>query len=1215
MSVIGGSLLILQLLLFVGISAGASGEGQERGGGFKYVGYVAPPLDSFLVEYQREERPVDPFELDQKLLRLLESPECWYNQRGRKVLLLFNETNFPEEFVILRKSSDLFPPKDLLESKFLILEEEEEREGYMDLYGQQSDALGGLLPGEAAPESLLEDERARYSYLDSYFKAGRLSLNGTMEEDQQKEKYKARIRKLLRMKESLLRRISQLSIELGNLEHSFIRECDNPECYVCTDFQSHLNSRYTERNRLRQRYGMVLSLLKEFVDHSDRFVLEREIEEELVGAQPGGDFQDWASTRRVLRRRAGYNTTKEQSSEVDLDASYRELKDLLARAENEFKAENGPRPEHESRRVRCTPGTLEALVDEDEKLSALIKGVQFFIESLYERSCPKCEDKSFNGFTDLGEMLDTQLRILKYYQAKKARLEEEIQACEHYLENKPIKLEDTPKPGFEPVWSEVRRLPLNEYTRKLRKIYEQYSNYGKTYFEFEEMMHGKDYPGRKISFRNLECGSNSSVLMNELSKQLVAKIVSNQVRKRVLLKSRACRRCSHNDCSGCKESSKLLSFLEKDLEVQERLFKAISQYLELCNFDTSVAGLGYGSSWTKKAFEDGYFEKDGQLWSIERYSSDSFVRVVLGLKGQVSPFQRAKTLERIKLSLQTLIKVLEFSSFAIRQSGCKYCRHLKCNDCFRRLTQAAENGEMAKRYSKHLETVNLEIEDYLAQVRKNVSREAVTLPKNDWVFIRERDLRRWTQTKPKLALDCGVESYSEAFMYFKEVSARRKTLQSKLEDYFNAIMNHNFSHSEHYFEGLAREWESVWKEKSYNDELFSLLNRYLSACFKNNRKLDRELFRYLNDKSEIRRLNNSFQERSKTINHLLERLRELHSGEVIECFRVPLGNRCDAQESSDQIIQRLNSEFEEIKSIRRRLNNYLYSENLKRVRNGSFQGNEMNSAGRPGAHTGTARCGHRVKQDFLEETYIEFQDILRSPIPGMSKYLEQSKDGLDGLDGDSEEALDMSPKSEFGCSSIEILVLQKLASVLSQNQSRLTLLAELADLKCDIAECFECKVRKAYHELLQRELKALERVLKRTNEQLNQCLLDSEENLVGKQEIIEFQNLLGKLLREKSSFNDDINRGIKKISRSSCEEGKIEYLLSFKKGSVNSLYLWIEGILSGVQSSKNPDEEEVSNYGILTHQVIQSCNLSKSIDDKLQQCIHLLNAAVAHGRI
>ncbi|KAH8582810.1 signal peptide containing protein [Cryptosporidium sp. chipmunk genotype I] len=1202
-------------------------EYQEGNNRLEYTGYVAPSLDVFLKEYNAFDRAVDEFELDQKLFTLLENPNCWYNQRGKKVILLFNETNFPEEYAILRKSNRLFGPNNRLESDFLVLEEEEEREQYMDFYEQIKDIHDSdISKRRSIYKDIIIDEKGRYDYLDSYSENKTPSIKDLVSEDLEKEKYKSRIKKLIKMKENTLKRIFQTSSEIGNLESSFIMHCDFPDCSLCNDFQSHLNSKYIELNKHKHRYRMIISLFKEFVDHSNKFSFDYYDENNNTewnlkgGVDHTKKMQDFIKKRNKIIKRPNFNITKEDDHIVDGESNYRELKRMLKEAEREIdiltqkkEEATGDNQQSELTMIECTRQRLEELISGNEKLSLLIRSVKFFIESLFERTCPKCDTKSFNGFTKFGDMIDTQIRILKYYQSEKNRLKEDIQSCIYFLENKAIELDDDSQYRK----SSYSYLPINEYNRKLNKIYEKYKEYGKNNVDFEKLIYGSSR-NWKVGNKDFICDINSSVLMNELSKEIMSRIISSEIQKRVYLKRKECGLCSYNDCQKCYENSIKLKNLENNIKAQNKLYKAISAHLELCGFEQVLVSSRFKDLSKKSKIESEYFGKDGRLWSAEKYLSEPFINRVLKLDVQLSPFLRAKILERIKLTLQAFIKVFKLSSFNINRSECTSCEYGLCNDCYNRFTEISDGNRQITKYSHLLRLVNLELEKYFVQIRKTNTNSSIKSDAKEWILIRDGSLRKWLPNKPELILKCDKESYSEALTYYNEILLKRKHLQNMSEHIYNSIMNNTLKFSEHYFSKQAIEWESIWREKAYYDEIFSYINRYLSSCVNKNEELNNSFHDYLFRKSEIRSLYKSFQEQSEVINCLMEKIKEIDSRGYIECSKLSTINCCNVLVSPDDIYKRLNSEFNAFKLIRKRLNSHIYNEHLNYFDHnqdifGNYYRDKLNNHFSRYLNMSHDKLSNkkRIRKEKLDKIKVEYQDIIRSPIPGMSKYLHKSEPITNSK---NPGIIQLSPKAEFQCSKTEIFVLQRITSLLSQNQGRLSLLKSLNSVRCEVQDCYNCKVRSKFHDKLGKELKILSKVLNTAAEQLNQCMLDSEDNFINKEDIIEFKNTLIKLSKKESSFNTDLKKYIDKIKDFQCEKKEIESILTIKEEKGMKIYLWIEETLVQIQTLNDEDENMKNEYTIWTQQVTQLLDFSKALEERLQECINTIDICTDHSK-
>ncbi|OII72398.1 uncharacterized protein cubi_00393 [Cryptosporidium ubiquitum] len=1224
------SLLVLLISCYLPDSYGDQGRDYQ----FKYTGYVAPSLDLFLREYNAFGKSANEFELDQKLLLLLDNPDCWYNQRGKKVILLFNETNFPEEYAILRSSSKIFGPNNKLENDFLVLEEEEERQNYMGFYDQMGDTYNSeISENTSIYKKIMSDEEDKNSYLDSYSENKIPIIKDMMSEDLEKEKYKSRIRRLINMKENTLKRIYQTSIEIKNLESSFIMQCDSPECNICNDFQSHLNSKYIELNKYKHRYKMIISLFKEFVDHSNKFDFyhnydknnsEWQLNSGVNYTQAWEDFNKKRGRIYKVIKRPNFNITKDDHR-VDHESNYKELKKMLSESEKEIDIQiknsekdkiPGNNERAESNMTDCTKEKLEELVNKNEKLSLLIRSVKFFIESLFERSCPKCNIKSFNGFTKFGDMLDTQIRILKYYQSQKIKFENDIQSCIYFLENKNIELDDHSQSIKRPYGYKYRYMPPNEYNRKLNKIFKKYEEYEKNKVDLEKLIYGST-KNWEVHNKKLLCDVNSLVLMSELSKEMISRIISSEIQKRVYLRRKECQTCSYNDCQRCYENYKKLKNLESNINSQNKLYKSILAYLDLCGFEQILISSEFKDLNKNNEIELEYFGKDGRLWSVEKYLSESFINRVLGLDGQLSPFLRAKVLERIKFTLQAFIKVLELSYSNIDRKDCSSCKNRQCNDCYYKFKKIIDNNTQIRKYNNLLRLVNFELNKYFVQIRKTNVKRLTRGNTKEWILIKDNTLREWLPNQPELILKCDKESYTEAFTFYKEISFKRKHLQDMSEHIYNSIINSNLKFSEYHFSKQVKEWGSIWKEKTYYDEVFSNIDRYLSSCVNKNQEFNSSFHDYLNRKSEIKNLYKSFQEHSENINCLIEKLREIHSKGYIECSRAFQIDCCSNLTSSEDIYQRLNSEFKTFKRIRKKLNSYIYNEQLnyydynKEIYE-NYHRNEFKDrfskylSMRPEK----TRIKKRIKEDKLDKTIFEYQDITKSPIPGMSKYLHGSKSSTGNED---QNTFQLNPESEFQCSKIEILVLQKIASLLSKNQTRLKLLMGLNSIRCEIEECYNCKVRSKFHDKIERELNILNKVLNTATEQLNQCMLDSSENLITKEDIIEFQSTLIQLSKKESSFNVDLKSYIYKIKDFQCEKKEIEKILDIKQEKSIKIYFWIEEMLTQIQTSNDEDENINNNYTIWTHQVIQLLNFSMVLEERLQECINTLNICIDHS--
>ncbi|OLQ16881.1 hypothetical protein ChUKH1_08680 [Cryptosporidium hominis] len=1193
---------------------------------FEYTGYVAPSLDVFLREYDAFGRAKDEFELDQKLFTLLENPNCWYNQRGKKVILLFNETNFPEEYAILRKSSRLFGPNNRLETDFLILEEEEEREQYMDFYENIKDNHDSDISGNRNNyKDIIVDEKNRYAYLDNYSENKTSTVQDLISEDLEKEKYKSRIKKLIKMKENALKRIFQTSNDIRNLESSFIMHCDFPDCSLCNDFQSHLNSKYIELNKYKHRYRMIISLFKEFVDHSNKFGFEYYHENENIDWNLKGGVNDTKKVQKIIRR-PNFNITKEYNHILDFDSNYNELKRMLNEAEREMdiltqkakKETIGNNNYGEPEMIECTGEKLRELVSRNERLSLLIRSVKFFIESLFERTCSVCNMKSFNGFTKFGDMIDTQIRILKYYQSEKNMIEEDIQLCNNFFENNAIKLDDHSQSRKNPYSYEYSYLPKNEYNIKMNKIFEKYKEYGKNKVDLEKLIYGSSR-NLRVGNKDFMCDINSSVLMNELSKEIMSRIISSEIQKRVYLRQKECNFCSYNDCQKCYENSIKLKNLENNIKAQNKLYKVILAYLELCGFEQVMINSEFKGQGKKSKAEFEYFGKDGRLWSVEKYLSEPFIDRVLKLNGQLSPFLRAKILERIKLTLQAFIKVFELSYFNIDRLECNSCEYGLCNDCFYKFREINDKKKQISKYNHLLKVVNLELEKYYIQIRKSKTNSRIKGNTKEWILIADNSLRKWVPNKPELVLKCDKASYSEAFTYYNEISLKRKHLKNILNHIYNSIMHSNLKFSEYHFSKQAKEWESIWRERVYYDEVFSYINRYLSSCVNKNEELSNSFHDYLYKKSEIRSLYKSFQEHSENINCLMEKIKEIHNGGYIVCSKLSSANCCNDLVNPDDIYKLLNSEFNAFKLIRKRLNHSIYNEHLNYFdRNKEYSENyhegEINNRFSRDLNMKNEKLRNkkRVREEELDKITVEYQDIIRSPISGMSKYLHENEIKTRS---ENQSIVQLSPKSEFQCSKTEILVLQRITSLLTQNKNRLRLLRSLNSVRCKIEDCYNCKIRNKFHDKLGKELKILSKVLNSSAEQLNQCTLDSEDNAVSKEDIIEFQNTLMKLSKKESSFNYDLKRYFDNIKYFQCEKNEIENILNIKGEKGMKIYSWIEETLVEIQTLDNEYEDENmrSKYTIWTQQVTQLLDFSKALDEKLQECINTIEICIDHS--
>lgn len=1180
---------------------------QDGDGRFGYTGYVAPSMDLFLREYEAFDRPAEEFELDQKLLLLLENPDCWYNQRGKKVVLLFNETNFPEEYAIIRKSRRLFGPGGRLENSFLVLEEEQERDQYMDLHNQ----IRGF-------DDSADSEKERYSYLDSYSESKIPTVKDMISEDLEKEQYKSRIKKLIRMKDNTLIKINQLSLELRNLESSFLMQCKFPECNICADFQSHLNSKYLELNKQKRRYRTIISLFREFVDHSTRFGLEWSDDKHGVPDFPRSaanhtrDWEYFGGKRRKFAqvKRPNFNLTRETYG-VDHESSYRELKRLLDESERELERKpSSSLRQRESVSIYCTGERLEKLVEENEKFSRMIRSVRFFMESLYESSCPKCTSSSHNGFTRFGDILNTQMRILKYYQSEKLKLEDEIRSCIYYLENRAIRLDDVFQDGKRQSGYMYRHFSTNDYNKKLRSMFERYKEYGKDSLQFEKLVYGNSSTSRLAPFESHMCDINSLVLMNELSKEVMSRIVTSQVQKRVYSVRRRCKMCSHNDCGRCHENLRKLKVLEGNIKAQERLYKSISVYLDLCGFEQILASSGLEEPDKPNGVELEYFGRDGRLWSVEKYLSFAFIRRVLELEGQLSPFIRAKVLERIKFTLRAFIKVLELSSLSIDRSECVSCKYRQCNDCYSRFTRMSDNSSLIRSYSRRLSSVSLELERYYTEMRNMRPGHKIGQDGDEWILIRENSLREWLPGRPELVLKCDRENYSEALAFYHEVLAKRRDILRLSEHVYNSVINNSLKFSEHHFSRQVREWEQLWRDRIYYDEAFSYVSRYLSSCASRNQKVSGFLHNSLERRSEMQKLYKSLREHSETISCLIENLKEMHSGQFIECCRAsPI--RCGNSHlvSPEEIYRRLDSEFRAFKQIRKRLNSYIYDKHLSYYDDAQRKHQERflrYTSPDPGQHLSR----YLFKDSKLERAMVEYQDIIRSPIPGMSKYLHESESK-----GPRErpDTLQLSPESEYQCSKTEILVLQRLVSLLSQNQSRLNILKSLNSMKCRVRGCRACEIKSRFHDSLGKELSILVRVLNTATEQLTQCLLDSGENFVRKEDMIEFQNSLHKLLRTESSFSGYLKDHANTIRDLKCESKDIERILQVRQDEGLKTYIWIEETLTKIQKLTDEDERTVNDYVTWTHQVIQLLDFSRLLEERLEKCINTLSICEDHS--
>ncbi|KAJ1605547.1 signal peptide-containing protein [Cryptosporidium canis] len=1198
----------------------ASGEHQERSSQTDYVGYVAPSLEVFMREYAAFGRPVNEFELDQKLLVLLENPDCWYNQRGRKVILLFNETNFPEEYAILRKSSRLFGTGGRLESSFLVLEEEEEREQYMNYYDQ---VVGKYDDSESA-----EADKGRYSYLDSYSERKVPVIDSLMAEDAEKEKYKSRIKRLIGMKEGVLAKISQVSLEIRNLEASFMMQCEFPECNICSDFQSHLNSKYMELNRQKRRYRMIISLLREFVDHSGRFDFE------ISFGRCGGEgslrsgMNDTEGWDRLKGGRAGSRGSRRpgfeiagETSRVDREARYRELKRLLDESERELDkhredlASSGDQKAGESGFTECTSEQLEELAAENEKLALLIRSVKFFVESIFENSCPRCNNDSLHGTTRFGDILDTQIRVLRYYRQEKVKVEDYIQSCKYYLENKAIELDDDVS---QPKEKPYRYLSGGEFNRKLGKIFERYREYGRNSVHFERLRRGGSRSWERRYRANI-CDVNSSILVSELSKEVMSRIVASEIQKRVYLGRRACRQCSRNSCSRCSDNSDKLKALERNIRAQTRLFKSISAYLELCGFEQSMRHVGSGEMSKTDTDIIGYFGRDGVLWSVEKYLSLQFINRVLRLKRELSPFVRAKILERIKYTLQAYLKVLKLSSLSIDGSECRSCKYRECNDCYFRHKTRSEDRSLIASYSRVLSLVDSELHKYFGEMRRTGPSPRQGLGAGgharESILIRENSLREWLPGRPELVLACSRENYSEAFSLYNQVLAKRRDLQKESEYIYNSIISQSNQFSEYHFSNQVREWESLWRERIYYDEVFSYINGYLSSCVKANRELNSHFHNDLYKRSEVRGMYKEFQRRSEMINCLIERLRELHSSGCIECYNVSSAG-CGSQfSSSDEILERLNAEFQAFRLLRKGLNSYIYSKQLGYYDNKRISEDEhLSDFGwdpSRGMDTdlGGARQRRTLKEDRLDRVLVEYQKIISSPIPGMSKYLHESGPKRE----DEESAFQLTPESEYQCSKTEILVLQRIVSLLSQNQGRLSLLQSLNSLGCKIQGCHVCSWRSKIQVSLEKELSVLIKVLSTATEQLNQCLLDSRENLVSKEDVINFQNSLLKLLKTESTFNVELKSYMETIKDFECRGKDLQTILNTREDKSIKVYLWIQETLTRIQTLTDEDPQIADEYVNWVHQVTQLLDFSKAMEERLQECINAMSLYRDHG--
>ncbi|POM83776.1 hypothetical protein CmeUKMEL1_09085 [Cryptosporidium meleagridis] len=1196
---------------------------QEGNNQFEYAGYVAPTLDVFLREYDAFGRAKDEFELDQKLFTLLENPNCWYNQRGKKVILLFNETNFPEEYAILRKSSRLFGPNNRLETDFLILEEEEEREQYMDFYENIKDSHDSDISGDRNNhKDIIIDEKTRYDYLDNYSENKISTVQDLISEDLEKEKYKSRIKKLINMKENALKLIFQTSNDIISLESSFIMHCDFPNCSLCNDFQSHLNSKYIELNKYKHRYRKIISLFKEFVDHSNKFGFEYYHENENIDWNLKSGVNVTKKVQKTIRK-PNFNLTKEHNHILDFDSNYNELKRMLNEAEREMdvltqtkKQTIGNNKYGEPAMIECTGEKLRDLMSRNEKLSLLMRSVKFFIESLFERTCSVCIKRSFNGFTKFGDMIDTQIRILKYYQSEKNMIEEDIQLCINFLENKAIKLDDQPRKN--PY--KYSYLPKNEYNIKMNKIFEKYKEYGKNKVDLEKLIYGSSR-NLRVGNKDYMCDINSSVLMNELSKEIMSRIISSEIQKRVYSKRKECKFCSYNDCQKCYKNSIKLKNLESNIKAQNKLYKAILAYLELCDFEQVMINFEHKSREKKSKIEFEYFGKDGILWSVEKYLSEPFIERVLKLNDQLSPFLRAKILERIKLTLRAFIKVFELSYLNIDRLECNSCEYGLCNDCFYKFREINDKKKQITKYKHLLRLVNLELEKYYIQIRKSKTNSRIRGNTKEWILISDSSLRKWVPNRPELVLKCDKASYSEAFIYYNEITLKRKHLKNILNHIYNSIMYKNQKFSEYHFSKQAKEWESTWRENVYYDQVLSYINRYLSSCVNKNEELSNSFHSYLNKKSEIRSLYKRFQEHSENINCLMEKIKEIHNSGYIECSKLSSTNCCNDLVYPDDIYKVLNSEFNAFKLIRKRLNYLIYNEHLnyfdrnKEDSENDYKGRMNNRFSRHlNMENEKLRNKIRVREEKLDSITVECQDIVRSPISGMSKYLHENKINAPS---ENQSIIQLSPKSEFQCSKTEIMVLQRITSLLTQNKNRLRLLKSLNSVRCEIEDCYNCKIRNKFHDELGKELRILSKVLNSAAEQLNQCTLDSEDNAVSKEDIIEFQNTLMKLSKKESSFNYDLKRYFDNVKDFQCEENEIENILNIKEEKGMKIYFWIEETLVEIQTLNNEyeDENTKNKYIIWTQQVTQLLDFSKALDERLQECINTIEICIEHSEV
>ncbi|KAK6588470.1 signal peptide protein [Cryptosporidium xiaoi] len=1201
--------------------------------------YLAPPLDLLIGPYSEKAATTTDEELNLKLLYLLEHPDCWFNQRGKGVLFLFNETKFPEEYAILRKSKGMFSGKTKLEMDLQILEEEEDRE---KLIKQEEDTIfeDNILGQVSRMDGILfhlGEQKLSPPILSKLESSIVPVVNNTISEDIEKFNYKLRIRKLLRMKQETLNKIRKVNLELCYLNSSFIRECEDPECEICLDYQSSINLKYVERNKLRNRFKRVIGLLREFVDHSNKFVLEEELNK-YIRTRDGkldnhnleidilGQHFNEMKDVFVYKRRPGYNITRDGEIEpFDLEKNYMRLKKLLDEAEKRVTKEdeyysgelecnlNKQDNEHcdncKERISECGEYELRHLLRRREELKQVVTGVKFFLESLSERDCSKCNDKTFNGYTKFTDMIDTQMRTLDYYNKIGDKIDLRIDDCMDQIKNKKIILSD--KVGFKGYWNNSFNIS-DEYSKILERIYGKYRIYNKSHPEFRDKLYKNDFyvgiNGRNRNTNN--CDINVLVLMNEYKKELVSRVVTNEI-EMINLDGEICESCLFGSLIGCRRQPNCTKIHQNETFSCKKRISSIEDHLQYCSYDDIMTfrdNIDRNNIYSQSSKLDLYFGEDGVLWSLERYSSESFINRVVSFRGLARAY-RLKILERIRLTLMTLIKISALPySREVGVKKCKYCKYGNCNDCLRKYMNDSVNYIEGDKYLRLLNMVEREIRLLYPKISV----------KESFFSIKRNSLKYWKPREVGLMLKCDKLTYSRAYIYFRMLENAIRKNEETLDYLIERMLeNADIPVAKFQLIDLVKEWDAIWTKHNIDKDAFKMVNGYLLNCIKFNLGSDRNFNEYVAERIEIEELNNSFRVQSKRIDSILTKLRETSGDEYIDFNERNYPDFEERLYKVNVLMQNLDNEFRIFSDIRRRLNSSIYKE---RFDNLGLKGDNISNIGNNYRNLDKKmiRTNKLSRLEVPNGILIEEFENNDFPIPGIRKYLEMISNShkINSLGKYKFITSGMKSDSKYSCSKVEILVLQKITSVLSQNYNRLKLYSKSLDAVCK-KECLECGLKRNLSDIILVEKNLINNVLEKSTIQLSQCILDTKDDFISKEEYIGFQNSLRMYLFEDNDFNSLITSRFEYIKNYRCDTTiGIKELINIKNDILVKFYPWIEKILNKIQILNEFDKNyqlNVLKYKSITYQFIQLVDYSKCVEEKINNCLSLLNVKFDHG--